>query len=105
MTEEKESLSSATVVLAFLSGAAIGAIAALLLAPQSGEETQRRLRGYARKAGRELRGASGKTGDAFDEVLEKGREFLKHKQPILTEVLEAGRRAINRERGTGRKRK
>ena len=103
MADEKES-SSATVVLAFLSGAAIGAIAALLLAPQSGEETQRQLRGYARKAGRDLRGATGKAGEMFDEVIEKGREFL-NDQPVLSDALEAGRKAIHRARGAGKKRK
>lgn len=106
MADEKES-SSATVVLAFLSGAAIGAIAALVLAPQSGEDTQRQLRGYARKAGKELRGATGQAGDVFDEVIEQGREFLKDKKPILAEAFEAGRKAIRKERARfmGKKRK
>lgn len=107
MEEEKESSSSATVVLAFLSGAAIGAIAALLLAPQSGEATQRQVRGYARKAGKGLRDVSGKAEGAWDDVIEQGREFLKDKQPILAEAFEAGRKAINRARGgaTGKKKK
>ena len=106
MADEKES-SSATVVLAFLTGAAIGAIAALVLTPQSGETTQRQLRGHARKAGKELRGATGRAGDVWGEVIEQGREFLKDKQPILAEAFEAGRKAINRERdrATGKKRK
>ena len=106
MADEKES-SSATVVLAFLSGAAIGAIAALLLAPQSGEQTQRQMRGYARKAGKELRGVTGQGGDVFGDVIEQGRRFLKDKQPMLAEAFEAGRKAINRERdrATGKKRK
>lgn len=105
MAEEKEA-ASATVVLAFLSGAAIGAIAALLLAPQSGEETQRRLRGLAKKAAKGLRQATGKAEDAWEDAVEQGREFLKDKQPILTEAIEAGRKAINRvrARAMGKKR-
>lgn len=106
MADEKES-SSATVVLAFLSGAAIGAIAALLLAPQSGEQTQRQARGFAKKAGKGLRNAAGKAEGAWGDVIEQGREFLKEKQPILTKAFEAGRKAIARERdrATGKKRK
>jgi gas vesicle protein len=106
MADERES-SSATVVLAFLSGAAIGAIAALMLAPQSGEATQRQVRGFAKKARKGLQGAGGRAGGAWDDVIEQGREFLKDKQPILAEAIEAGRKAINRERerGSGKKRK
>jgi len=106
MADEKDS-SSATVVLAFLSGAAIGAIAALMFAPQSGEQTQRLVRGYARKAGKELRGVTGGAGEAFGKVIEQGRRFLKDKQPMLAEAFEAGRKAVNRERNRamGKKRK
>lgn len=106
MADENES-SSATVVLAFLTGAAIGAIAALVLAPQSGEATQRQVRGFAKKAGKGLRNATGKAEGVWGDVIEQGREFLKDKQPILAEAFEAGRKAINRERdrARGRKRK
>ena len=104
MTEEKES-AGATVVLAFLSGAAIGAIAALLLASQSGEQTQRKLRGFAKKAGKGVRDVTGKAEGVWEDVVEQGREFLKDKQPIFKEAFEAGRKAINRERAKGRKKK
>ncbi|HYM37542.1 MAG TPA: YtxH domain-containing protein [Nitrospiraceae bacterium] len=106
MADENES-SSATVVLVFLTGAAIGAIAALVLAPQSGEATQRQVRGFAKKAGKGLRNATGKAEGVWGDVIEQGREFLKDKQPILAEAFEAGRKAINRERdrARGRKRK
>jgi hypothetical protein len=47
-----------TVLLAFLGGAAVGAAAALLLAPRSGAETRRRLAGKTGEAGEALsRGA------------------------------------------------
>lgn len=97
MADEKDS-SSATVVLAFLSGAALGAIAALLLAPHLGEETQRRLRGLAKKAGKSVRQVAGKAEEAWEEAIEQGREFVQDKQPILAAAVEAGRRAMNRVR-------
>jgi gas vesicle protein len=40
--------------MAFLSGATVGAVAALLVAPQSGRESREQLRGYVNRAGYEL---------------------------------------------------
>jgi len=97
MTEERDT-SSATVVLALLSGAAIGALAALLLAPQSGEQTQRKMRGLAKKAGKGLRDVSSQAEGAWEDVIEQGRELLQEGQPILARAIEAGRKAMNRER-------
>lgn len=104
MTDEKDT-SSATVVLALLSGAAIGALAALLLAPQSGEQTQRKMRGLAKKAGKGLRDVSSQAGNAWEDVIEQGRELLKEQQPILDKAIEAGRKAMTRARQAGKKRK
>ncbi len=96
MTDEKDT-SSATVVLALLSGAAIGALAALLLAPQSGEQTQRQIRGLAKKAGRGVRDAASQAEDAWEDVIEQGRELLNDNEP-LAKAIEAGRKAMNRAR-------
>lgn len=46
---------SAMVFLAFLSGVTMGAVAALLLAPQSGDESRDQIRKYARRAENDLR--------------------------------------------------
>ncbi|ULA65066.1 MAG: YtxH domain-containing protein [Nitrospira sp.] len=101
--------SSATVLVAFLSGAALGAVAALLLAPQSGRESREQLRGYARRAednlrdfaGRaedNLRDLAGRAGETFDEVVEQGKEYVDAKKSVLREAFEAGRDAMKRER-------
>ena len=55
--------SAAAVVLVFLSGAALGAVAALLLAPQTGRESREQLRGYARRAEGNLRDLAGRAGE------------------------------------------
>ena len=90
--------SSAGVFLAFLSGAALGAVAALLLAPQSGRESREQLRGYARRAEDNLRNLAGQAGEAFDEVVDQGKEFVDAKKSVLREAFEAGREAMKRER-------
>lgn len=90
--------SAAGVLLAFLSGAALGAVAALLLAPQSGRESREQLRGYARRAEEHLRDLAGETGERFEEVVDQGKEFVEAKKSVLREAFEAGREAMKRER-------
>jgi len=84
--------------LAFVTGGLLGAAVALLLAPQSGRESQKQLRGYARRAEEGIHELADKAGEVVDHTLEKGREFIKDKQTVLTEAVEAGRTAMQRER-------
>ena len=90
--------STAAVLLGFLSGAALGAMAALLLAPRSGQESRELLRGYARRAEDGLRDLAGEAGHTFEEVVEEGRDFLESKKSVLREAFDAGREAMRRER-------
>jgi gas vesicle protein len=90
--------SSAAVVLALLSGAVLGAVAALLLAPQAGRESREQLRGYARRAEDNLRDLAGRAGEAVEEVVEEGKEFVDSKKAVLREAFEAGREAMRHER-------
>lgn len=89
---------TAAVFLAFLSGAALGAVAALLLAPQSGRESREQLRGYARRAEDNLRDLAGKAGETFEDVVDQGKDFVEAKKSVLREAFEAGREAMQRER-------
>lgn len=84
--------------LAFLSGALVGAVAALLLAPQSGRESREQLREYARRAEENLHDLAQMATETFDKAMDKGREFAQEKKSVLTEALEAGREAMQRER-------
>jgi len=91
--------------LIFLSGAAIGAGVALLLAPQSGRESREQLRGYARRAEENVHELADRATQVLDQAVDKGREFIKDKQAVLTEAVEAGRAAMQweRERPSGKK--
>lgn len=84
--------------LAFVTGGLLGAVAALLLAPQSGRKTQEQLRGYARRAEEGVNELADRATEVVDQALDKGRGFIKDKQAVLTEAVEAGRTAIHRER-------
>jgi gas vesicle protein len=72
---------------AFLLGAVVGAGVALLLAPQSGEETRKRIGSAARKI-----------GDDLDDKMQTAREDLKHRAGDLKAAIGAGRDAYGRAR-------
>jgi len=84
--------------LAFVTGGLLGAAAALLLAPQSGRESQKQLRGYARRAEEGVHELADKAGEVVDQAMDKGREFIKDQQAVLSDAIEAGRTAMHRER-------
>ncbi|MBH0192852.1 MAG: YtxH domain-containing protein [Nitrospira sp.] len=90
--------SSAAVLLAFLSGAALGAVAAMLLAPESANESRERLRRYARRAEGQLHDMAGRAGEVFEEVVGQGKDFVDTKKSALREAFEAGRQAMRDER-------
>jgi membrane protein len=93
----------------FLLGVAIGAVAALLLAPQSGEETRRDLRRGARRARRAAKDMAGdlttKVGDTFDQArdrveqgIDTARQAIDLKKRQVTRAMEAGRAAAQQAR-------
>ncbi|MBH0191961.1 MAG: hypothetical protein HP492_09440 [Nitrospira sp.] len=84
--------------LAFVTGGLLGAVAALLLAPQSGRQAQEQLRGYARRAEESVHELADKAGEVVDRALDKGRDFITDKQAVLAEAVETGRAAMSRER-------
>jgi gas vesicle protein len=79
---------NSTVVIWFISGAVLGAAVALLLAPESGERTRRKLAGQAER-GRKTIMESGQ------EIFERGRELYERGREIAedaAEMFERGRR-------------
>ena len=89
--------------LAFVTGGLAGAAMALLLAPQSGRESREQVRGYARRAEDRVHELADTATRVLDQAVDKGREFIKDKQAVVTEAVEAGRTAMQRERLAGEK--
>lgn len=83
--------------LACVAGGLLGAVAALLLAPQSGRQSRDQLRRYARRAEKSVHDLTHKTIEVVDQALDQGREFIKDKQAVMTDAVEAGRRAMYKE--------
>jgi gas vesicle protein len=104
MTKERCSMadnrgySLGTVGLVFVSGGLVGAAVALLLAPQSGHDSREQLRGYAQRAEENVRELAERATQVFGQAVDKGREFIHDKQTVLSEAVEAGRTAMQRER-------
>lgn len=95
---DERGFSPGAVGLAFLSGALIGAAAALLLAPKTGRETRDQLRGYARRAEDGVRDLAEKAGEALDRAVDRGLDLVQEKKSMLAEAWDAGRDAMRRER-------
>ena len=82
----------------FLAGMGMGAILALLFAPQSGKETRDMIaqkasesRDYVTTRGRELR-------DQAEDLVEKGRDRFAKEKERVTSAIEAGRQTYREER-------
>jgi gas vesicle protein len=90
--------SGGAAVFAFLGGAALGAFAALLLAPQTGRTTRAQLRGYAKKAQDTLREVADEAGQRFEEAVNEGKEYVEARKSVLREAFQAGREAMKQER-------
>ena len=96
--DRSQEVSGSAIALAFLSGAAVGAVAALLMAPQSGRESREQLKSYTRRAGENLREATDKAGETWQTAMEKGREVVHEQKSILKDAMDAGREAMRRPR-------
>ena len=86
--------SGQAVALAFIGGAVVGVVAGLLLAPKSGEESRRVLKGYARKAEEEFLEKAKEARAALDETIERGKHFIAEKTADAEAAVKAGREAM-----------
>lgn len=97
MRHEEEGFSAGSVMLAFLLGGLVGAGLSLLLAPQSGQETRKRIR----ELGDEVKErASDYATQAKDKVVtgvEKAKEMYEERKTALTAAVEAGKEAYEKE--------
>jgi len=94
MENQKNTCSAQTVAIAFLGGAVAGVVAGILLAPKSGEETRRELRGYARRAEEEVIEKAKEVRAVLDETIERGKHFMAEKRADVEAAVKAGRETM-----------
>lgn len=81
---------SASAGMAFLQGAAIGAVVALLFAPQSGRELRKQLKKYGQRTGKRLQEMAAEGRETVEHTVQKGRQ-------MAHEATKAAQNAIARE--------
>jgi gas vesicle protein len=92
-----------------LVGAILGAGAALLFAPQSGQKTRKDISRFARKASRKVEGVAGEVvgsvagmADAVEEkaeeLLEKGKDLSRDSRDAVLTALNDGQERLGRQR-------
>lgn len=79
-------------------GAVIGAAAALLLAPRSGEETRKLIASKAREGADVVVSRTKTVAGKASEYVERGKELLQQQREQLSAVLEAGKQAYREEK-------
>jgi gas vesicle protein len=72
-----------------------GVMAGLFLAPKSGEETRRALKGYARRAEEEVLEKAKEARAALDQTIGRGKHFIAEKTADVEAVVKAGRETMN----------
>jgi gas vesicle protein len=84
--------------LYFILGAFIGAATALLLAPQSGEETRRLIAAKAREGADFVANQSRTVTEKATSYVDRSKEVLQQQRDQLTAALEAGKQAYREEK-------
>jgi gas vesicle protein len=95
--------------LLVLTGAVLGAGAALLLAPQSGRQTRKDIARQLKKTRRKVAGAAGDFADSVsglvdaveekaEALLDEGMELAKESKSAVLEVVENGQERLARQR-------
>jgi len=100
MDNQDSKCSGQAVALAFLGGAVAGVVAGLLLAPKSGEETRRALKGYAKRAEEEVLEKAKEARAALDETIERGKHFIAAKTADVEAAVKAGRETMKEKMDT-----
>lgn len=107
--EERRKFGVSSMFFAFLCGSIVGAGVALLLAPQSGYETRRRIKGiaedikekateYADEVKEKIAKGIESEKEIISSVLSEGKDYIEKKRSILSSAIEAGKEAFEREK-------
>lgn len=97
MNNREGSFGVGAILLSFLLGTMVGAGLALLVAPQTGLETRRRIKDFAGdvtdKASDYIEQAKSKASSA----VEKGKDILESQKSAVSAAIEAGKEAYEKE--------
>ena len=98
MGNEHNESGSLGMFFAFLAGGLIGAAVGLLLAPESGEETRKKVIDSTENLREKFRDITETAKTKIDKVKDLGKERLQEQKSIWAEAIEAGKDAIKKEK-------
>ncbi|MGB5045659.1 MAG: YtxH domain-containing protein, partial [Nitrospira sp.] len=98
MADHHDRCSGLGVSIAFLSGAMLGAMAAILYAPSSGEETRRAIKGYARRTEEEVLEKAKEVRREISHSVDEAKRYLKETEATIAAALAAGKEAFKKEK-------
>ncbi len=93
-----EGYSSGSMLLSFLLGGLVGAGLALLLAPQSGEETRKKIKDLTDDVKDKTTDYVEKTKEKLTSYVDEGKGLYEQKKSIVKSAIEAGKEAYDREK-------
>lgn len=99
MGDQHEGCPGVGLSIAFLTGAMLGAVAAILYAPTSGEETRRTIKGYARRTEEEVLEKAKEIRTDVSRTVEDAKRFLKDTEATIAAALSAAKEAFKKEKG------
>ncbi len=91
MGSQNTECSGSAIVLAFLGGTIVGVLTGIVVAPKSGAETRRTIKGYADKTEDEVIEKAKEARAALDEMIERGEQFIAEKRADVEAAVRAGR--------------
>jgi len=94
---DEEGFSSGSVLLSFLLGGMVGAGLALLLAPQSGPETRKKIMDIADDVKEKAGDYVSQAKEKVTSTIEKGKSFVDEKKSLIAAAFEAGKEAYEKE--------
>jgi gas vesicle protein len=97
--QEEEGRMRPKVGLAFLIGFAVGAATALLLAPQSGEETRDWIADQSRRGVKQARKGFEQASRAVEDAVERSADVIDRGTDRITEAVDATRKAYSKVSG------
>jgi gas vesicle protein len=94
----EEGYGSGSLLLSFLLGGVVGAGLALLLAPQSGAETRRKIRELADDVKDRTDDYVRQTKDKVMSAVDDGRGYYEEKRSLIKSAIDAGKEAYEKEK-------
>jgi gas vesicle protein len=84
----------ATKVSYFVAGLGIGAVIALLFAPQSGEDTRKQIAEKAQEGTEFVASKSREIRKQAEELVDQGKDLVSKQKARLADVLESGKQTV-----------